>query len=97
MVQDNNRITLRESRSKTFIFYSTNPFFVVGEYYVFESDDYGFSFRIPNIDEEGNCKSIKANKNGCTLTINEVFVPMGYYQLDQGESTEDEIRVYYGD
>ena len=94
MTNDNNRITLRESRSNTYIFYSTSGFFEAGEDYIFESDLYGFSFRRLGIDESGNCTAIKANRNGNTITIDEVDVPCYQnYQID--ESTEDEIRVNY--
>ena len=94
MQQDNNRITLRDSRSNTFIFYSTSDFFEAGEDYIFESDLYGFSFRKLGIDESGNCQAIKANRNGNTITIDEVDVPCYQnYQID--EIDEDYIRVNY--
>ena len=94
MKADHTRITLRESRSKTYIFYSTNPFFSAGKDYLFEEDAYGFSFRNIGIDESGNCQAIKANRNGNTITIEEVDVPCYQnYQID--EIDEDEIRVNY--
>ena len=94
MTNDNNRITLRESISNTYIFYSTSDFFEAGEDYIFESDLYGFSFRRLAIDESGNCTAIKANRNGNTITIDEVDVPCYQnYQID--EIDEDEIRVNY--
>ena len=95
MEADHTRITLRESRSKTFIFYSTNTFFEPNEDYIFEPDEYGFSFRIPGIDELGNCTAIKTNRNGCSITIKDVEVPCNYYQIDKEESNEDEVRVNY--
>jgi len=93
MILDNNRITLRKSNNNSFIFYSTNPLFEPNQDYVFEFDDWGFGFRIPNIDEDGNCTTVKANKNGCTITLSEVEVPTDYYHIT--ESNEDEVRVEF--
>tara|TARA_R110000744_G_C19254867_1_gene550683 strand:+ start:434 stop:724 length:291 start_codon:yes stop_codon:yes gene_type:complete len=96
MIQDDNRITLRASRNNTHIFYSTSDFFEVNESYVFEEDSFGFSFKKLGIDESGNCTAIKANRNGNTITLDFVDAPcFKNYQIDQEESTEDEIIINY--
>tara|TARA_R110000751_G_scaffold124978_2_gene226477 strand:+ start:695 stop:967 length:273 start_codon:yes stop_codon:yes gene_type:complete len=89
-------ITVRkQQRTGAFKIYSTDPFFKINKIIVFESDEYGFSFRVPSIDDTEYNTASSNGVNGFVLTVRSEMLIDGIYEVDQEESNEDELMVNY--
>ena len=84
-------VTKGRNKSETFRYiYSNADWFKEAEFYIFKENEYGFTVQ--------KCLCIEIPNNAVKFTTQaHLFsqIPVGKYQIDEEESTTDELVIYY--
>ena len=90
------KVSSRKNYPTSFNMWSSNDFFRDNKEVVFESDDYGFSFRVASIDDTEGIRPIYDNsKTSFSLGVFNVDIKNGVFTIDKEESNEDIIYFNY--
>ena len=73
--------------------FSNNPFFKKGDYVTIEEDDYCLIITKHGLDTPHNAKVITSEGRIHHITN----IKPGRYEIDEEESTEDQLIIYYND
>ena len=85
----------KQKKTGAYKIYSSDKFFKINKIIVFESDEYGFSCRVPAIDDNKLNTASSNGLNGFVLTVRSEILIDGIYEVDESESNEDELRINY--
>jgi hypothetical protein len=90
------KVANRKNYATSFNLWSSNDFFRDNKEVVFESDDYGFSFRVASIDDVKGIRAIYDNsKTSYSLGLYDADIKTGVFYVDEEESNEDILVFNY--